>query len=123
MAWLRDAPAVWRREPLLTGRVGGMLYTGAGLYALLLLLLPGTTLTHPGLVVPLGVASVSYGLLSMLVLDWRTLPGWALPTGTLGALVSTSLAVYATGGFDSPKSFCAAGAWESASSIETHCEA
>jgi diguanylate cyclase (GGDEF)-like protein/putative nucleotidyltransferase with HDIG domain len=102
MAWLRDVPALWRREPLLTGRVGGVLYAGAGLYALLLLVLPGTTLTHPGLVAPLGVASVVYGLLSIFVLDWRTLPRWVLPTGTLGALVSTSLAVYATGGFDSP---------------------
>ena len=102
MAWLRDVPALWLREPLLTGRVGGVLYTGAGLYALLLLVLPGTTLTHAGLVAPLGVISVVYGLLSIFVLDWRTLPAWVLPTGTLGALVSTSLAVYATGGFDSP---------------------
>ena len=46
MAWLRDVPALWRREPMLTGRVGGVLYTGAGIYALLLLVLPGTTLTH-----------------------------------------------------------------------------
>ena len=102
MAWLRDVPALWLRQPLLTGRVGGVLYTGAGLYALLLLVLPGTTLTHAGLVAPLGVISVVYGLLSIFVLDWRTLPAWVLPTGTLGALVSTSLAVYATGGFDSP---------------------
>ena len=54
MAWLRDVPDLWRREPMLTGRVGGALYIGAGLYALLLLVLPGTTLTHPGLVAPLG---------------------------------------------------------------------
>ena len=71
-------------------------------FSLLLLVLPGTTLTHAGLVAPLGVISVVYGLLSIFVLDWRTLPAWVLPTGTLGALVSTSLAVYATGGFDSP---------------------
>ena len=36
------------------------------------------------------------------VLDWRTLPAWVLPTGTLAALVSTALSIYATGGFDSP---------------------
>jgi diguanylate cyclase (GGDEF)-like protein/putative nucleotidyltransferase with HDIG domain len=102
MAWLRDVPALWRREPMLTGRVGGALYLGAGLYALLLLVLPGTTLTHPGLVAPLGAASVAYGLVSIAILDWRTLPPWVLPTGTLGALACTSLAVYATGGFDSP---------------------
>ena len=48
------------------------------------------------------MASVVYGLLSMFVLDWRTLPAWVLPTGALGALLSTGLAVYATGGFDSP---------------------
>ncbi|HEX6620113.1 MAG TPA: hypothetical protein VF024_10670, partial [Solirubrobacteraceae bacterium] len=95
-------PDLWRREPMLTGRVGGALYTGAGLYALLLLALPGTTLTHRGLVALLGVASVIYGLLSMLVLDWRSLPSWVLPTGTLAGLVSTALTVYATGGFDSP---------------------
>ena len=41
MAWLRDVPDLWRREPMLTGRVGGALYIGAGLYALLLLVLPG----------------------------------------------------------------------------------
>src|SRR5947208_5860304 len=102
MAWLRDVPALWLRDPMLTGRVGGALYAGAGLYALLLLVLPGTTLTHAGLVAPLGVVSVVYGLLSMFLLDWRTMPSWVLPTGTLGALVSTALAVYATGGFDSP---------------------
>ena len=102
MAWLRDVPDLWRREPMLTGRVGGALYIGAGLYALLLLVLPGTTLTHPGLVAPLGVASVVYGLLSIFVLDWRTLPAWVLPTGTLAALASTALSIYATGGFDSP---------------------
>ena len=101
-AWLRDVPDLWRREPMLTGRVGGALYIGAGLYALLLLVLPGTTLTHPGLVAPLGAASVVYGLLSTFVLDWRTLPAWVLPTGTLAALVSTALSIYATGGFDSP---------------------
>ena len=38
----------------------------------------------------------------MFVLDWRTLPAWVLHTGTLAALVSTALSVYATGGFDSP---------------------
>jgi diguanylate cyclase (GGDEF)-like protein/putative nucleotidyltransferase with HDIG domain len=102
MAWLRDVPTLWRSEPMLTGRVGGALYTGAGVYALLLLVLPGTTLTHPGLVAPLGAASALYGLLSLFVLDWRRLPAWALPAGTLTALVSTALAVYATGGFDSP---------------------
>ena len=47
MAWLRDVPDLWRREPVLTGRVGGALYAGAGLYALLLLVLPGTTLDAP----------------------------------------------------------------------------
>ena len=102
MAWLRDVPALWRSEPVLTGRVGGALYVGAGVYALLLLVLPGTTLTHAGLVAPLGAASVAYGLLSLFVLDWRRLPAWALPAGTLTALASTTLAVYATGGFDSP---------------------
>jgi hypothetical protein len=102
MAWLREVPDLWRREPMLTGRVGGALYVGAGLYALLLLVLPGTTVTHPGLVAPLGVASVVYGLLSVLVLDWRTLPSWVLPAGTLGGLASTALSIYATGGFDSP---------------------
>jgi diguanylate cyclase (GGDEF)-like protein/putative nucleotidyltransferase with HDIG domain len=102
MAWLRDVPTLWRSEPMLTGRVGGALYAGAGLYALLLLVLPGTTLTHPGLVAPLGAASALYGLLGLFVLDWRRLPAWVLPTGTLTALVSTALAVYATGGFDSP---------------------
>ena len=102
MAWLRDVPDLWRREPMLTGRVGGALYTGAGLYALLLLALPGTMLTHRGLVAPLGAASVAYGLLSMFVLNWRTLPTWALPAGTLAGLMSTALMVYATGGFDSP---------------------
>jgi hypothetical protein len=102
LGWLRDVPDLWRREPMLTGRVGGALYIGAGLYALLLLVLPGTTLTHPGLVAPLGVASVVYGLLSTFVLDWRTLPAWVLPTGTIAALVSTALTIYATGGFDSP---------------------
>jgi diguanylate cyclase (GGDEF)-like protein len=101
-AWLRDVPDLWRREPMLTGRVGGALYIGAGLYALLLLVLPGTTLTHPGLVAPLGVASVVYGLVSTFVLDWRTLPTWVLPTGTVAGLASTALAIYATGGFDSP---------------------
>jgi len=71
LGWLRDVPDLWRREPMLTGRVGGALYIGAGLYALLLLVLPGTTLTHPELVAPLGVASVVYGLLSTFVLDWQ----------------------------------------------------
>jgi diguanylate cyclase (GGDEF)-like protein/putative nucleotidyltransferase with HDIG domain len=102
MAWLRDVPALWRSEPVLTGRVGGALYTGAGVYALLLLVLPGTTLTHPRLLAPLGAASVAYGVLSLFVLDWRRLPAWVLPAGTLTALLSTTLAVYATGGFDSP---------------------
>ena len=37
LGWLRDVPDLWRREPMLTGRVGGALYIGAGLYALLLL--------------------------------------------------------------------------------------
>lgn len=102
MAWLRDVPDLWRREPMLTGRVGGALYAGAGLYALLLMVLPGTMLTHRALVLPLGTACVVYGLLSLLVLDWRTLPTWVLPAGTLGGLVSTALMIYATGGFDSP---------------------
>jgi diguanylate cyclase (GGDEF)-like protein/putative nucleotidyltransferase with HDIG domain len=102
MAWLRDVPDLWRHEPMLTGRVGGALYAGAGLYALLLLVLPGTMLTHRWLVLPLGVASVVYGLLSLFVLNWRTLPAWVLPAGTLAGLASTALSVYATGGFDSP---------------------
>ena len=55
MAWLRDVPALWLREPLLTGRVGGALYTGAGLYALLLLVLRAPRSRTAGLVAPLGV--------------------------------------------------------------------
>jgi diguanylate cyclase (GGDEF)-like protein/putative nucleotidyltransferase with HDIG domain len=102
MAWLRDVPDLWRREPMLTGRVGGALYAAAGLYVLILLVLPGTMLTHRALVVSLGAASLAYGLLSMLVLDWRKLPTWVIHAGTLAALVSTALTVYATGGFDSP---------------------
>ena len=102
MAWLRDVPDLWRREPMLTGRVGGALYAGAGLYVLLLLVLPGTMLDHRALIVGLGVASVVYGLLSLFVLDWRTLPPGVLRAGTLTALFSTALSVYATGGFDSP---------------------
>jgi diguanylate cyclase (GGDEF)-like protein/putative nucleotidyltransferase with HDIG domain len=102
MAWLRDVPALWRSEPVLTGRVGGALYAGAGVYTLLLLVLPGTTLTHPGLVGALGAAAAAYGVLSLFVLDWRRMPAWALPAGSLTALISTTLAVYATGGFDSP---------------------
>ena len=69
MAGLRDTPDLWRREPMLAGRVGGGLYLGAGLYALLLLVLPGTMLTHRALVAPLGLTSVGYGLLCMFVLD------------------------------------------------------
>jgi diguanylate cyclase (GGDEF)-like protein/putative nucleotidyltransferase with HDIG domain len=102
MAWLRDVPDLWRREPMLTGRVGGALYIGAGLYALLLLVLPGTMLTHPELVAPLGAASVLYGLVSTFVLDWRRLPAWVLRAGTLAGLASTAAAIYASGGFDSP---------------------
>ena len=78
MAWLRDVPDLWRREPMLTGRVGGALYAGAGLYALLLLVLPGTMLTHRALVVSLG-GERRLRLLSLFVLDWRTLPAWVLP--------------------------------------------
>ena len=101
-AWLRDVPDLWRREPMLTGRVGGALYAGAGLYILVLFVLPGTMLEHRALVVALGLASIAYGLLSMFVLDWRALPPSVLRVGTLTALVCTGLSVYATGGSDSP---------------------
>jgi hypothetical protein len=101
-AWMRDVPDLWRREPMLTGRVGGALYAGAGLYILVLFVLPGTMLEHRALVVALGLASIAYGLLSMFVLDWRALPPSVLRVGTLTALVCTGLSVYATGGSDSP---------------------
>jgi len=100
--WLHGTPGLWRREPLLAGRVGGALYLGAGIYALLLLVLPGTAITHRALVIPLGLASVAYGLLSITVIDWRKLPAWALPAGTFAGLASTAAAIYATNGFDSP---------------------
>jgi hypothetical protein len=100
--WLRGTPGPWRREPVLAGRVGGGLYLGAGIYALLLLVLPGTALTHRALVLPLGLATVAYGLLSIAVIDWRRLPGWALPAGTLAGLATIALSIYATNGFDSP---------------------
>ncbi len=102
LALLRDVPALWRRHPLLAGRVGGALFLGAGVYALLLLVLPGTALTHASLLIPLGVVCVAYGLLSIWLLDWRRLPGWSLPAGALSALACTGLAIYATGGVDSP---------------------
>jgi diguanylate cyclase (GGDEF)-like protein/putative nucleotidyltransferase with HDIG domain len=102
LALLRDVHALWRREPMLAGRVGGALYLGAGVYALLLLVLPGTTRTHPWVLIPLGLACVAYGLLSITTLDWRKLPSWSLPVGTLSALACTGLAIYATGAADSP---------------------
>jgi diguanylate cyclase (GGDEF)-like protein/putative nucleotidyltransferase with HDIG domain len=100
--WLRGTPGVWQREPVLAGRVGGALYLGAGLYALLLLVLPGTAVTHGAIVLPLGLATAAYGLLSIGVIDWRRAPAWALPAGTLAALATIALSIYSTNGFDSP---------------------
>ena len=102
MRWLRGAPGLWRREPVLAGRVGGALYLGAGVYVLLLFVLPGTEVMHPDIALPLALAALAYGLLSVAVLDWRRLPIWALPVGTLAAVASTALGIYATDGFDSP---------------------
>jgi diguanylate cyclase (GGDEF)-like protein/putative nucleotidyltransferase with HDIG domain len=99
---LRGAPGLWQREPVLAGRIGGALYLAAGLFALLLFVLPGTDVTHSTVLVPLALASVVYGLLSVTVIDWRRMPAWALPVGTIVGLACTALAVYATDGFDSP---------------------
>jgi diguanylate cyclase (GGDEF)-like protein/putative nucleotidyltransferase with HDIG domain len=100
--WLHGAPGLSQREPALAGQVGGALYLAAGLFALLLLVLPGTEVTHGAVLAPLGLASVVYGLLCATVFDWRHMPAWVLPAGTIAGLVCTSLAVYATDGFDSP---------------------
>ncbi len=100
--WRRGAPGLSQREPAVAGRVGGALYLAAGLFALLLLVLPGTDVTHRALLGPLGLAAVVYGLLCTTVIDWRRMPAWVLPVGTLAGLVCTVLAVYATDGFDSP---------------------
>jgi diguanylate cyclase (GGDEF)-like protein/putative nucleotidyltransferase with HDIG domain len=94
------SPELSRREPLLAARVGGGLYLGAGIYTLLLLVLPGTTVTHPLAVLVLGLAGAGYGVLRMAVV--RRVPHWVLWVGTLVALGMIALAVHASGGFDSP---------------------
>ena len=94
------APDLSRREPLLAARVGGGLYLGAGIYTLLLLVLPGTTVTHPVAVLVLGLAGGGYGVLRMALV--RRVPGWVLWAGTLVALGMIALAVRSSGGFDSP---------------------
>jgi diguanylate cyclase (GGDEF)-like protein/putative nucleotidyltransferase with HDIG domain len=100
--WLRGAPGLSQREPALAGRVGGALYLAAGLFALLLLVLPGTEVTHGAVLTPLGLGSVVYGLLCAAVIDWQRMPAWVLPAGTLAGLGCSAAAVYATDGFDSP---------------------
>jgi diguanylate cyclase (GGDEF)-like protein/putative nucleotidyltransferase with HDIG domain len=94
------APDLSRREPLLAARIGGGLYLGAGIYTLLLLAVPGTTLSQPIVVLVLGLAGVTYGVLRVGVV--RRVPHWVLSSGTLAGPGMIALAVHASGGFDSP---------------------
>jgi diguanylate cyclase (GGDEF)-like protein/putative nucleotidyltransferase with HDIG domain len=93
-------PDLSRRQPLLAARVGGGLYLGAGIYTLLLLAIPGTTVTQPAMVLVLGLAGVAYGALRVGVV--RRVPHWVLSAGTLAGPGMIALAVHASGGFDSP---------------------
>ena len=99
------APAVvFERDRVLAGRMAGLLYLTGAASAIILLLLPGATIQHPGIVLGVVAPSVVWGIVA-LRLDWRTLPAWVSHASSSSGFLVAATVTAATGGATSPARF------------------
>jgi diguanylate cyclase (GGDEF)-like protein/putative nucleotidyltransferase with HDIG domain len=96
---LRSSPGA---ERPLAGRVGGALWLIAAVATLALPLFPHVDAPMFGWTAALALASATWGVLAIFVIDWRTAPGWWLPTANAAAIVVIGAMTSLTGGVDSP---------------------
>jgi diguanylate cyclase (GGDEF)-like protein len=103
MRGLRALQVAEERE--LAGRVAGLLYLVGAATVSLLLLVPGTDTSGPGVVMVLATVAASWGLLCLFVIPWRRIhPLLSHLSSGLG-LPLTAAAMAATGGAESPARF------------------
>ncbi|HEU4656580.1 MAG TPA: GGDEF domain-containing protein [Capillimicrobium sp.] len=92
-------------ERALAGRVAGILWAGSAIPGLVLLILPEPGVPHPAVVVALAVFAVVWSLLSFFVVPWERIGPIYMHGMSVVSLVLIAVAVWATGGSDSPERF------------------
>jgi diguanylate cyclase (GGDEF)-like protein len=92
-------------ERPLAGRLTGAMYLVASLATAGLPWLPGEVARSPWALWALAGCGAYFGLLALTVIDWRRAPGWVTHASSAGGVVAAGIAMWLTGGAESPARF------------------
>ena len=99
---LISAATVAPQERRLAGAVNGVLYLLGGITLASFMVLPGVTHAHATALLCTAGLALLWGVLSLLVIDWRRMPSWIVPLANVTGLVVVAIAVTASGASESP---------------------
>ncbi len=94
--------AVAPEERALAGDVNGVLYMLGALTLLSFLILPGVSRAHPEVLLITAGLALSWGLCSLLVIDWRRAGSWMFHVASVAGFAIIAIAVASSGGAESP---------------------
>jgi diguanylate cyclase (GGDEF)-like protein/putative nucleotidyltransferase with HDIG domain len=87
---------------MLAGTISGVLYLIGGVTLAAFDVLPGVTRTHWVALLVLGLIGASWGLCSLVAIDWERVPSWTIHVSHSAGFVIIALAVASSGGEQSP---------------------
>ncbi len=92
-------------ERRLAGQVAAALYLTGGVTGLLLLVMPGVDVTHPGVLLAVAGAGLLWGAVALKLVPWERSPPMVSHLSSFMGLPITAIVMAETGGASSPARF------------------